>query len=73
MMSLEKEKTDLDFGKWINEKPCESLMFYYWQVIIDLLVLMLQFVLSDRGRNFNLYVDVLTSSMKYIFVSNQYN
>lgn len=64
MMSLEKEKTDLDF---------ESLMFHYWQVIIDLLVLMLQFVLSDRERNFNLYVDVLTSFMKYIFVSSQYN
>ena len=64
MMSLEKEKADLDF---------ESLMFHYWQVIIDLLVLMLQFVLSDRERNFNLYVDVLTSFMKYIFVSSQYN
>ena len=57
----------------MNEKANESLMFHYWNMIFDLQVLILQFLRSERERNFNLYVDVLNSSMKYIFVFNHHN
>ena len=54
MLLLENEETILD--KWINEKAYECTMFYYCKIVFDLQVLFLQFVRSDRERNFNLYV-----------------
>ena len=59
----------------MNEKSYEAPMFYYWKMIFDLQVIILQFVRSERERegNFNLYVDVLNSYMKYIFALNHYN
>ena len=73
MLLLKNEGTILDFEKWMNEKANESLMFRYWNMIFDLQILILQFLRSERERNFNLYVDVLNSSMKYIFAFNHYN
>ena len=73
MLLLENEQTILDCEKQINEKAYESPMFHYLKMIFDLQVLILQFVPSERERKFNLYVDVLISSMKYIFVLNHYN
>ena len=48
-------------------------MFHYWNMIFDLQVLILQFAPSERQRNFNLYVHVLNSPMKYIFALKHYN
>ena len=48
-------------------------MFNYKQMIFDLQGLILQFASSEGGRNFDLYVDILNSSMKYIFALNHYN
>ena len=42
-------------------------------MIFDLQGLILQFASSEGGRNFDLYVDILNSSMKYIFALNHYN
>ena len=39
----------------------------------ELQVLILQFFRSEREKNFNLYVDVLNSSMKHIFALNHFN
>ena len=41
-------------------------------MIFDLQVLILQVVCSEREKNFNLHVDVLNLSIKYIFALNQY-
>ena len=57
MLLLKNEETILDFEKWMDEKAYESPMFYYWK-LFDLQVLILQFLHSERERNFNLYVDV---------------
>ena len=73
MLLLENEKTILDFETWINEKANESPMFHYWNMIFGLQVLILQFTPSERQRNFDLYVHVLNSSVKYIFALNHYN
>ena len=73
MLLLKNEETILDFEKRMNEKAYESAMFYYWKMTFDLQVLILQFVRSVRERNFNLYVRVLNSPMKYIFALNHYN
>ena len=72
ILILENEETILDFEKWMNEKSYESPIFYYWKMIVDLQVLMLYFVRSERERNFNLYA-VLNSSIKYIFALDHYN
>ena len=49
----------------MNEPP--------WKLIFDLQILILQFIRSERERNFHLYVDVLNSVMKYVFALNHYN
>ena len=61
MILFENEETFLDFKKWMNEKANEFPMFHYWKMIFHLQVLLVQFVRSERERNFNLYVDVLNS------------
>ena len=72
MLILENEETILDFERWMNEKSYESPICYYWKMIVNLQVLILYFVRSERERNFNLYA-ILNSSMKYIFALNHYN
>ena len=64
------ESTD-DIQDWMEEKASESPMFHYWKMILQILILM--FIRSESERVFTLYVQVLKSIVKYIFVFNHYN
>ena len=72
-MTYNDEQSPCSFDHWLNEKSVGNEMFSYWKLIFDFQILILQFIPSQRERNFLLYVHALRSSMKYIFSLNHYN
>ena len=57
----------LPFEVWCQTKNEQHPQFYYWSAVMELELLMLQFIRSLHEGNFNLYVDSLNQLAPWFF------
>ena len=57
----------LPFKVWCQTRSEQHPQFYYWNTVMELELLMLQFIRSLREGNFNLYLDSLNQLAPWFF------
>lgn len=69
-----KEAEDiLDFSQWCDEMADKHPQFFYWNKTLQLKILLLQFLRSQRNPNFPLYVETLSQSIPWMFALDHYH
>ena len=68
-----RTENPLDFDNWFTLQCNECPQFYYWSLVLELELLMLQFVRSIREGNFELYVQSLASLVPWMFALDHTN
>ena len=63
----------LDFDVWCNDTAPEHLQFDYWHKVLQLELLFLLFLRSQREGKFDLYVESLGKIIPWMFALDHYN
>ena len=63
----------MDFDEWKKSQMKTSPMFFYWNKILEMELLLLQFVKSFRESDFKLYVSCLINIAPYVFIFDHVN
>ena len=61
------------FEDWCSEMSEQYPQFHFWQSVIDLELLLCQFVKSLRSGNFDLYVEAIKKMMPWVFALDHGN
>ena len=59
-----------NFSDWKSEKSNQSDIFFYWESVIELEVILCQFIKSLRKGNFKLYISSLELMIPWVFALN---
>lgn len=71
--SLPDQDETLDFNAWCTTKIEQSPQFQYWDLVLKLELLGMQFVRSQRQANFQLYVECLGQIVPWMFALDHTN
>ncbi|KAK3926446.1 BRISC and BRCA1-A complex member 2, partial [Frankliniella fusca] len=64
---------DLTFDEWVERSRTKSPTFYFWLLVLNLEILLLTFVKSQRQGNYGLYTESLTEMLPWMFVFDHQN
>ena len=65
------EENRLSFDQWRLERCKTSTQFQYWSTVLDMQLMVLTFIRSIRGANFNLYIKSLRNLAPWFFSLDQ--
>lgn len=65
--SLSPDDENMDFTSWCNARTKQSPQFQYWTTVLELELLVMQFVRSLREADFTLYVQCLGQLVPWMF------
>lgn len=68
-----EDEESKSFLEWRAEKCREIPQFQFWDIVIELELLVLSFVRANRTGNFNLYVRSLSSLVCWFFAMDHQN
>ena len=65
--------SECSFEEWRHDMIEKSPTFQYWDTILSLELIILNFIRAHREKNFPLYVEALEAIVGYFFVFDHYN
>ena len=71
--NCDDNNSGLDFSSWCLEMSAKHPQFQYWEMTLQLELLVLQFIRSLRLADFDLYVTSLTHLAPLFFILNHSN
>ena len=66
----EQSDPEIDFQRWCEKRKEESPQFQFWDLVLNMQLVIFSFVRSLREANFNLYCEVLANMIPFFFANN---
>ena len=67
------DQNEQSFDEWRKDMEGKKNHFYYWSKVLDLEMLFLKFLKSEREGSFQAYVEALEDMIPWLFVSDHYH